>query len=328
MKKLYLGTVLLSVVALTSNAQSFYAMRREKSLIFTVGGGTSTYFGELKSNGAMDKTLTFNAGLQYYLTNRISARTEFSYIQLGADDADSKDGSHRRRNLSFNSNNFEFNVTGAVNLFPNGNRYYRRPGFNLYGFGGIGALYFNPKAKLNGTNYALQPLATEGVKYSRFAFVIPFGVGGRIKVGPNVNVAIEGGYRKAFTDYLDDVSTVYVDPASLSSNEARSLANRYLKADGTPNPTAGAAGTKRGNPTAKDSYFTLSFKIEYYLPGDFGLGRGIMAFIESRGERPTTIAVAGIADNARVVATSEFNIFLSPEGIWRGCKSRNDIPGM
>jgi hypothetical protein len=96
-----------------------------------------------------------------------------------------------------------------INLFANGNRYYRRPYFNVYGYGGVGLLYFNPKAELNGTWHALQPLQTEGVEYSRITPVIPFGLGVRFKFGPNMNIAIEGGYRKIFTDYLDDVSTVY-----------------------------------------------------------------------------------------------------------------------
>ena len=150
-----------------------------------------------------------------------------------------------------------------------------------------GALYFNPKTVYNGQKISLQPLQTEGVKYSRFAIVIPFGIGARLKLGPNMNLAIEGGYRKTFTDYLDDVSTTYPDPSKLTSPEAIALSNRAVDNFGNPNPAYGAPGRQRGNPSNKDSYFLLNAKLEYYLPGNFSLfggsgGRKISNFNRKR----------------------------------------------
>ena len=271
MKKLYLVLILFSLVATATDAQSFYAVRREKSLILLVGTGSSSYFGELKNKNSIDPRLNIDLGLQYYISDRVSLRSEVTWFNLKGDDKDADDESRKRRNLSFKSSNFEVNVTGAVNLWANGNRYYRRPAFNIYGFGGLGYLFFNPKADLNGTAYALQPLMTEGKKYSKSTIVIPFGLGARLKVGPSVNLAIEGGYRKTFTDYLDDVSTVYQDPANYISPLAATLANRNIDNEGNPNLSAGAAGKQRGDPAHKDAYFTLNLKLEYYLPGDIQL---------------------------------------------------------
>ncbi|GIL23830.1 MAG: hypothetical protein BroJett042_23430 [Bacteroidota bacterium] len=262
MRKL-LVLVVLVAIAESAIAQSFYAIRKNRSLIAVVGTGTTTYFGELANPGDyFDAKLNVSAGLQYYLTPQISLRSELNWFTLAGSDADADDSERQQRNLSFRSRNIEFNAVGMINLFPNGNRYYRRPYFNVYGFGGVGLLYFNPKAELNGTWHALQPLQTEGVKYSRITPVIPFGVGARLKFGPNVNIIIEGGYRKVFTDYLDDVSTVYPVQSSLSSDLARSLSVRY-----NPVPP-GIEGVQRGNPSREDGYMMFNVKMEYYLPFD------------------------------------------------------------
>lgn len=260
----FLVFLAISAVPYFAEAQSFYAIRRERSLIFVAGTGTSSYFGELKNPGDyIDPKLSVNAGLQYYFTNRISARAEIVFFTLRGDDALADDGSRLRRNLSFTSGNYEINLTGAVNLFPNGHRFYQRPNINFYPFAGIAILYMNPKAELDGKKHALQPLRTEGVKYSRVQPAIPFGVGARLKAGPFFNLSVEAGWRLLFTDYLDDVSTVYPDPASFTDEVARRLSIRY---EIPPDPIA---GFKRGNPEKNDAYFLLNAKIEYYLPSNF-----------------------------------------------------------
>ena len=269
MRRFYLSFGLVFGLVVVQ-AQSFYAIRRERALILVAGTGSSSYFGELKNKNNLDPKLNINVGLQLYITSRISARAEATWFQLKGSDELADDNSRKKRNLSFTSDNLELSFTGAINLLPNGNRYYRRPAYNLYAFGGIGGIYFNPKTTYQGTKYALQPLQTEGVSYSRFAFVIPFGLGGRLRMGPNTNLAIEGGYRKTFTDYLDDVSTVHKDPASFSDPIAGALADRRPEL-GVPTVPA---GTQRGDPSQKDGYFLLNVKLEYYLPGDIQLFGG------------------------------------------------------
>ncbi len=266
MRKLLVLSALI-FVAEVSFGQSFYAVRKDRAMILVVGTGTSTYFGELANPGDyIDAKPNINAGLQYYFTPRISARAELTWFTLQGDDSKADDNSRVQRNLSFKSNNVELGFTGAFNLFPNGNRYYRRPYFNAYGFGGVGLLYFNPTTEYQGTKYALQPLNTEGADYSRIGVVIPFGLGVRFKAGPNFNVALEGGYRKIFTDYLDDVSTIHLGPAASSDPIAAALSDRRPEI-GKP---AAPAGTQRGNSGQDDGYMLLNVKIEYYLPWDLG----------------------------------------------------------
>lgn len=256
------------------SAQSFYSLRRERSLIIVAGAGTSTYLGELANDGDyFDAKPNFTAGLQYYLTKRINIRAEGILFQLSGSDAkaDPTGEKYRKpRNLSFKSNCAEFNLTGSISLYGNGNRYYRRPGFNIYGFGGIGLLYFNPTTEYQGNKVKLQPLQTELVSYSKVGIVFPLGLGVRLKLTPYMNLAIEGGYRKSFTDYLDDVSTVHNDASKFSDPLAAALSDRRPEI-GLP---LAPDGYIRGNPSNKDGYLLLSFKLEYYLPSSFQLGNG------------------------------------------------------
>ncbi|HTJ49987.1 MAG TPA: DUF6089 family protein [Cyclobacteriaceae bacterium] len=269
MNRLLVLTFSLATIPFITDAQSFYAIRRDRSLIFSAGTGTSSYFGELKDKGKVigpNPRVNLNFGLQYFFTNRIAVRTEVGWFQLAGNDASSV---NKGRNLSFTSNCYEINAVGMVNLFPNGTRFYQRAPYNIYAFAGVGYLHMNPKAEYDGKKYALQPLRTENVKYSREQFVIPFGLGARIKVTPFFNVAVEGGWRVTFTDYIDDVSTRYPDRSTWDPNSIRyKLTDRRSEIGLEDWP----AGHKRGNPSKNDSYYLLTVKVEYYLPNNFIFG--------------------------------------------------------
>lgn len=273
MKKIYLIGFFTCFLAYSSFAQSFYNARKERSLILVGGLGASTYFGELKTGNSFDTKPTLNVGLQYHLSQHISARVDATWFQLKGTDADALGNPDRiNRNLSFSSNNFEVSGTLAFNLIPKGLRYYRRPGFNLYAFTGIGLVYFNPTAELDGKSYSLPTYKTEGVAYSTVAPVIPMGLGIRFKVNRDFNIAIEGGYRKMFTDYLDDVSgPKYPDFVKFPTLEASDISRR-LSYRGDPAVLAGNPELVRGNPKSNDSYFLLNVKLEYYLRKDFIFG--------------------------------------------------------
>lgn len=277
MMRFLLGLIALVVIPELCLAQSFYAIRQQRNVIASFGTGSSTYYGELANPGAViNYQPNINIGLQYFLHPRVSIRTELNWFILQGSDANANDIGRRVRNLSFKDNCFELSATGALSLYSNGNRHYRRPGINVYGFAGIGLLYFNPTTEYKGKTYSLEPLHTEGVAYSLLTPVIPFGLGARLKLGPNTNLVIEGGFRKTFTDYLDDVSTKYIDNNSFTDPIAKALADRRQEYD--PSLTLAKSGSKRGNPDAYDSYFLLNTKIEYYLPLNISRrGNGLIA---------------------------------------------------
>ena len=280
-KSVLVGLIVGLLASDLASAQSFFAMRRGRSLILTVGTGTSSYFGELANDGDyLQANPNFHAGFQYYLTRKISVRAEVSWFQLsGSDSKASVESGRNGRNLSFSENNFEISAVGMYNLYPQGRSFYQRPAFNIYGFAGIGLLYFNPTTMYQGQKYQLAPQHTELVSYSRVTPVIPMGLGVRFKVGPFANISIEGGFRKTFTDYLDDVSTVHHVGTKYPNALAYALSDRR--------PEIGLAvkeeGAIRGNPKTDDAYILYSVKLEYYLPVNFFQGdRGQKTFKSKR----------------------------------------------
>jgi hypothetical protein len=272
-RKFTLFIVLLTVAFLETSAQSFYSYRRDRDFIVSIGSGTTNYFGEMVNPGSWGTTRpNIILGAEYHLSNRVALRGEFSWFQISGNDADANDD-RKKRNLNFTSNNYELDVTGAVYLLPQGVRFYQRSKLNPYVFAGIGLLYMNPTTRdSQGNKHALQPLRTEGVSYSRFQPVIPFGGGVKLKVNPFFNVIVEAGYRLTFTDYLDDVSSQrYVDFSLVNGPVAEELSDRRVGDDRpVDNPATEVderlTTGKRGNPEANDHYMMINLKIQYYLP--------------------------------------------------------------
>jgi len=155
-----------------------------------------------------------------------------------------------------------------------------------YGVLGLGLFHFNPQGSYhapNGDTYwvDLQPLHTEGEgfpeypdrkEYKLTQMNIPMGVGIKYFFSENVNVSFEIIHRKTFTDYIDDVSTKFIDPslfyAHLSSTQAPIAAAMANKSPLRNVPTAGyQPGNKRGDATQNDAYFTAGFKIGFRIGG-------------------------------------------------------------
>lgn len=265
MKKLAIFVLIgFTTIPFVGYSQSFFAMRRDRNFLVSVGTGTATYKGEMVNPGDFGRLRPNVAfGAEYYMNSRLSLRAELTYFQLRGSDKDADDD-RWERNLSFKSGNVELSVMGAINLSPMGIRFYQRSSLNFHAFAGIGVLYFNPKAELNGKTYALQPLQTEGKKYSRIQPVIPIGLGARIRLDPFFNILVEGGYRFTFTDYLDDASSErYPNPATLKSPLSVQLSDRRAEIGTKPdNYLVG----KRGNPKENDGYVILNVTLQYYLP--------------------------------------------------------------
>ena len=154
---------------------------------------------------------------------------------------------------------------GILGLFREGNRFYQRRAINPYVFGGVGLTFFNPKANYEGETYNLRKYETENVKYGNVSIIFPAGIGLKIKVIPVLNINVEAGYRVTFTDYLDDVSTVYISTDSIQDPVRLGLVDRRVELGLAPEEP----GTPRGNPGANDGYAMFNIKVEYYLPTDF-----------------------------------------------------------
>lgn len=270
---LFLGLLISSEIF----AQAFYDWRRDRKLLGSFGFGTASYFGDLKDGNEPDFHFSnISVSLLYNFYDRFSVRGQLQWYQLEGDDAETDNATNR--NLSFRANNFEFNVVGVVNILPQFGAYYERQLVEPYVFGGVGLSTNTPKAKLNGEWHSLRPLETEGNSYSAVVPVFPFGGGVRFKINYIMNITIEGGFRLTTTDYLDDVSTTYIDNSSFEDPIAAALADRRPEV-GFP---LHEAGDKRGDPSNNDNYFIALIKVDVFLPRDvFRIGG-------DRGRRPRT----------------------------------------
>jgi hypothetical protein len=176
---------------------------------------------------------------RYKMSKRLSLSLQADHVLIQDADANTTYVPRRARNLNFRNRMFEVGARAEFTIWYDndvGNRGYYNPDFKLYVFGGVSGFYTNPQAKLvydgdtltanpnnvpvgdfvDNTWYNLRQLRTEGVRYSAFGVAIPLGIGLYFTFNKEWRVGWEFSWRTTFTDYLDDVSTVYsdVDPES------------------------------------------------------------------------------------------------------------------
>ncbi len=246
---------------------------------FEAGGllGASNYQGDLSNNSSALylKETRFAAGLfgAYNLNDWLNIKLSFHYASISGKDANSNNEAVRRRNLSFRSPIYELGLTLELNI-PGFDPYNLNKPFSAYLFAGIGHTWFKPQAYYNGNWVNLQPLGTEGQglpgypnPYRLSTLVIPMGLGLKYALTDKFSIGFEAGARRAFTDYLDDVSGIYVNPAELAAgNSALSaaLSNRtgeYLGTEQVALPT----GTVRGDQSPADWYFIAGIRASWHF---------------------------------------------------------------
>jgi hypothetical protein len=151
------------------------------------------------------------------------------------------------------------------------------PRLSPYIVGGVSYYSFNPQGYLNNTWIDLQPLRNEGQgfpeyadrkKYSLSQINIPLGFGVKYELGALFNARLEFVHRILFTDYLDDVSTKYIDPtifaSRLTANKAaQALAWNSRNLSTIPNDYAD--GAIRGQKKNNDAYFSFNLKLGIIL---------------------------------------------------------------
>ncbi len=270
-------------------SQSFYNRRIERQWIGSFGTGTAKYFGDLANPGKLFEGTKWNieGGIERRIDGRFSVRGALTVFQLTGGDQFADANGRKVRNLSFTTTAFELAATGIVQLFEDGARYYQRKPINAFLLAGIGVTWYTPKG-LSTNTYAdgspnpsagkmvgLRKLQTEQINYSPVTLVVPIGAGVKIMATPFLNVTISGAYRFTFTDYLDDVSTVYPGLAAFEDPLAAAMSDKRFELDGG----VATPGGQRGNPDNKDGYFILSIRADYFLPPNiFGA--------KSRGSKP------------------------------------------
>jgi hypothetical protein len=235
--------------------------------------GGSTYSGDL-TPGLIDmKQINFAGGalIRANITKYITIKGNVYDGTITGDDRDATLLKNRQRNLSFRSNLLEIGTNLEINLtgFQANSKQYRT---SPYLFIGLSVFKFDPQGYDSTTNkwVRLQPLGTEGQetprynerrKYGLTQVSVPFGIGLKHNFSPHWNIGLEFGWRKTFTDYLDDVSTTYVEYDYLSHVNG-ALAARMSNKSGNLTFTS---VDLRGNSATADWYMFGGIIISYSI---------------------------------------------------------------
>ncbi len=243
---------------------------------FEIGGwlGGAFYFGDLNTRfDLMHPGPAGGAIVRYNLNNRLCAKVSANYGFLRADDVNSDNAFERRRNINFRTHLGDLSGQFEFNFFPyvHGSRDYF---YTPYLFAGFSLFSYNPYAIYNGEKTPpLRELGTEGQfigeEYPSFQRAINYGGGLKFDLSPEWSLNIEVSFRKLFTDYLDDVSTVYPDLAELRGTRPLVADIAELASDPSiPDEEGiklGMEGRQRGDGANKDSYNFLSIGLVYYF---------------------------------------------------------------
>ena len=277
----------------STNFGSSNDWRRTKNELI-IGLGATNFLGDLGGldqegtdyspvdlEWAMTRPMAY-IGYRSRLSKVFAYRAELAWGILRGDDQLTTEPYRNYRNIHFRSHFLELDQLFEIGFSREkvGHRYkikgahgYKNLSAYFYVFAGVGVMAFNPKAKVNGSWRALQPLGTEGQvvtdtlkKYSRFTYTIPVGGGVRFLLGKRINIGLEVAYRKAGSDYLDDVSGDYYDNNLILAVQGPDAAQAADPSDGS-NHNWTIAGEQRGDPNQKDAVLSANISINYNLTG-------------------------------------------------------------
>jgi len=260
----------------------------QQSIEIGVMGGVANYYGDINPDFGIKQlgpsaALMVKHNYNYY----IGLKGMLSYGKVKADDA-IKDLTYQKiRNLRFQSNILEASAQVELNFFKykleDLNHY-----FTPYITTGLAFFRFNPKTELLGQMVNLVEAGTEGQNepdltgnesYQLNQFAIPVGLGFKYWVGGPWTFGAEVTYRKTFTDYLDDVSDVYIDEFLLNGT-GRVLADPSI----VEPKNISRPERQRGDRISKDNYLfagvylTYNFELTKCPTAQKGMNGSILGF--------------------------------------------------
>ena len=239
--------------------------------------GVSYYMGDLNPTLPFAMAdLQFGGLVRYNYNNRWTFRFDYSRAKVKADDT--KLNWRPERGLNFTSMINDFSLVAEFNFLE---YYTGNPKKNVspYIFGGISVFQYTAYATVGDELVDLSDHATEGPqdpeakwyskmfgKTSPIGVSIPFGFGVKFSLSRHMAATVEWRMQKTFTDYLDDVATVYPEQHAFYTAED---GTKYDLTDPTGNYIA---GQQRGNSAFNDWFgmARVSLTWKFNLPD----GRG------------------------------------------------------
>ena len=272
-----------------ADAQQFSKRKQYNSVGFSLNA--MNYFGDVVpvTNFTSLRFGATRVGAGVSITRRfyprLSGRFGLSYGRISGDDSKAADQNgpdskfRYNRNFSFRNDIAEASAVAIFDLIENRNNYLKRPDFVPYVFAGVAGFYSNPKGLVGknteglseGSYVALADYKTEGQAkaYGQTQFAIPFGGGIRYRINRNFDASLEIGWRKTFTDYLDDVGGKYADVRTLAAGPQRYFGNGITRSITESNgqfPDFTSPASQRGDKGNKtDWYIVTGVTLNYIL---------------------------------------------------------------
>jgi hypothetical protein len=285
----------LTIISAPSYSQSI--MTGNGKWEIGLGFGPMFFLGDLGGSAGVGKRfvkdldfpltkLSKNLYANYYAAEWLGFRIALNHGSLEGDDAQApnKGGAEEDRllrNLHFKTSVLEGYI--AAEIYPTVflEQYDERKGkFRPYGIVGIGMMKYKPKAMLDGQWVELQPLRLEGQgmaehpnskPYKLIQKEVPMGFGFKYYIKENMYVGLELLHRQLFTDYIDDVSTGYIDPilfdSYLSAADAAKAKRLYYRGTyaGAQTRPQEIQTYQRGDPTENDAFFSTILRFGWRL---------------------------------------------------------------
>jgi hypothetical protein len=243
-----------------------------QNLHLSVRAGLFNYNGELQARAftLQQAKPGFGIGVRHDLTEHFSARAHVHFAGLQGNDQKGTTFM-RQRNLNFKTKLFDTELGVQYNIINLNDKWW-----TPYLFAGIGMMKYKPYTYTSTNQKAyLQPLSTEGQginggakPYNLTQFNLPIAVGGEYALNADMRLGLEFGYRKLFTDYLDDVSWSYIDQNTLLNARGPLAVDLAYRGDEVGAGNYPTAKTGRGNSSNKDAYYYVALTFTWRLELD------------------------------------------------------------
>jgi hypothetical protein len=237
--------------------------------------GAMWYTGDLNP-GNMFRGVSHVAQGGYYrhnLNTRISFRGQFLQGKIEMWDADHPNAWQQDRNLHFRNQINEYSLLTELNYRDHAVGNPKRTMVPFL-FAGLAVYTHDPEGQdVYGNWQPLQPMGTEGQgwfqeveNYLTWGVALPYGLGWKGNLGSGMSFQFEWGARKVWTDYLDDVSSVYMNPSLLREARGQIAVQFADRAVDRELPIGQSVeGLQRGDPGRNDRYgyflFSLGFRV-------------------------------------------------------------------